>query len=357
MNALYTPLSSPALRLKNRIAMAPMTRSRALGNVPNALMATYYGQRNEAGLIISEGTSPSPDGLGYAREPGAFSAEQLVGWAAVAAAVQAGGAKFFIQLMHTGRIAHPANLPAGSAVIAPSAVAAAGEIWTDTAGMQPHPLPKAMDAADLARVRDEFAASAARLVAAGVDGVELHAANGYLLNQFLNPRSNRRDDAYGGSADNRRRYLLEVVDATIAAVGAERVGVRLSPFNGYNDLEAGFDGERGEFLDTVAALAARDIGYLHLGGGTVAGELLDAVRARFPGLLIVNGGYDAAKAEDVLARGVADIVAFGAPFVANPDLPTRLRAGAPLAALDPATLYSADAKGYTDWPRLEAVAA
>lgn len=337
--------------LQNRIVMAPMTRSRAEGNQPNTLMRDYYAQRAGAGLIISEGTAPSPDALGYARIPGLFTAAQARGWGEIAQAVHAGGAKFFIQLMHTGRIGHPANLPAGAQLLAPSAIAAAGQMWTDSAGMQDHPVPKAMDPADLAAVRDAFVQSAKLAVANGVDGVELHAANGYLLAQFLNPRSNQRTDAYGGSGENRRRFLLEVVDATVAAIGKGRVGVRLSPFNPFNDLEAGFPGEAEEFLATVAELSARGIAFLHLGGGTVPAEQLADVRAAFAGSLILNGGYDGARAEADLASGLADLVAFGRPFVSNPDLPERLRTGAPIADLDAATLYTPGATGYTDYPR------
>ena len=350
MTLLHRPYDRTGLTLRNRIAMAPMTRSRAIGNVPNALMADYYRQRAGAGLVITEGTAPSPEALGYARIPGLFDEAQRAGWAAIAHAVHAGGARLFVQLMHAGRIGHPDNLPAGATLLGPSAVAAAGTIWTDANGPQPHPVPKAMDADDMVRVRGAFADSAVLARAAGADGVELHAANGYLLAQFLNPRSNVRTDGYGGSAGNRRRFVLETVDATVGAIGAARVGIRLSPFNPYNDLEAGYDGERDEFLALVEALATRGLAYLHLGGGTVDDALLAEVRARWTGTLIVNGGYDAARAEAVLEGGLADLVAFGAPFIANPDLPDRLRLGLPLAAPDPATFFSADARGYTDWP-------
>jgi N-ethylmaleimide reductase len=353
---MATPLTQTTrladFTLRNRIVMAPMTRSRAEGNQPNTLMRDYYAQRAGAGLIISEGTAPTPDALGYARIPGLFTDAQARGWGEIAQAVHAGGAKFFIQLMHTGRIGHPANLPAGAQLLAPSAIAAAGQMWTDSAGMQDHPVPKAMDAVDLANARDGFVRAAKLAVANGVDGVELHAANGYLLAQFLNPRSNQRTDAYGGSGENRRRFLMEVVDATVAAIGKGRVGVRLSPFNAFNDLEAGFAGESGEFLATVAELSARGIAYLHLGGGTVPADLLPEVRAAFAGTLILNGGYDGARAEADVAAGLADLVAFGRPFVSNPDLPERLRTGAPIADLDAATLYSPGATGYTDYPRL-----
>lgn len=354
---LHRPWTRNGLALKNRIAMAPMTRSRALRNVPNALMAEYYGQRAGAGLVITEGTAPSADGLGYARIPGLFDAAQVDGWRGIADAVHAQGAKLFVQVMHAGRIGHPANLPAGGELVAPSAIAAAGQVWTDTQGMQPFPVPKAADADDLVRLRDAFVQAALNARAAGADGIELHAANGYLLAQFLNPRSNVRTDAYGGSGENRRRFLLEVLDATIAAVGRAHVGIRLTPFNPFNDLEANFDGEREEFLALVDALAARDPAYLHLGGGTVSGELLAEVRKRFPGTLVLNGGYDRARAEADLAAGLADVIAFGSAFIANPDLPERLRTDAAWAAPDAATFYTADAKGYTDYPALATEAA
>ncbi|MBP6597028.1 MAG: alkene reductase [Arenimonas sp.] len=336
--------------LKNAVVMAPLTRSRATGNLPNALMLEYYRQRAGAGLVISEGTATSPEGLGYARIPGVFNAAQGAAWGEIARAVQARGSRFFIQLMHTGRVGHPANLPAGASLVAPSAIAAAGEIWTDTAGMQAHPVPRAADAADLQRLREDHVRAARLAVANGVDGVELHGANGYLLGQFLNPRSNQRDDDYGGSAERRNRFVLETVAATAAAIGGNRVGVRLSPFNPFNDLQANFEGEAEQFLALVDGLAQIGIAYLHLAGGSVSGELLGQVRKRFPGALMLNGGYDAGRAEADLASGVADLVSFGRPFIANPDFPERLRTGAALADLDASTLYTPGAAGYTDYP-------
>lgn len=357
---MATQLTSPgrlgSLSLKNRVVMAPMTRSRAEGNVPNALMTEYYRQRNGAGLVITEGVAPAPEALGYARIPGLFTDAQQTAWGDIFRAIQDGGARVFVQLMHTGRIGHPANLPAGTRLLAPSAIAAAGEIWTDAAGMQAHPVPEAMTEADLAAAREAFVDAARRTVAAGGDGVELHGANGYLLAQFLNPRSNQRTDGYGGSAENRRRFVLEVVDATVAAIGAGRIGVRLSPFNPFNDLEANYAGEAEEFLALVDELEARGLAYLHLAGGTVKDEVLAQVRARYRGTLILNGGYDPARAEADLASGLADLVAFGRPFVANPDLVERVRLGAPLAAVDASTLYTPGEKGYTDYPAWTRVA-
>lgn len=350
--SLFQPLAAGPLSLPNRIAMAPMTRSRALHNLPNALMADYYGQRSQAGLIITEGTSPSPEGLGYPRIPGLFDDAQQQAWSAVVAAGRGRGARMLVQLMHTGRIAHRDNLPAGSQVIAPSAVRAAGQVWTDTQGLQDHDEPKAMDAGDIARVIADFVAAARRARAAGFDGVEIHAANGYLPAQFLNPRSNRREDAYGGSATNRQRFLLELVDAVSAAIGRERVGVRLSPFNPYNDLEANYAGEAAETLALVAQLSARGIGMLHLIATPAAmpDGFVDAVRAAFTGTLVLAGDFDGASAAAAVAQGRADAVAFARHFIGNPDLPRRLREGLPLAGFDANTLFSAGAAGYNDYP-------
>lgn len=356
---LLSPATVAGLSLQNRVVMAPMTRSRALGNVPGELMATYYGQRAGAGLLITEGTSPSPNGLGYARIPGLFNAEQAQGWAAVAKAAHAGGARVSIQLMHAGRIGHPANLPEGAELLAPSAIAAAGQVWTDTQGMQDHPVPRAMTAADIASTRDDYVRSAILAREAGIDLVELHAANGYLLGQFLNPKSNQRSDEYGGSAENRRRFLLELVDATVAAIGAGRVGVRLSPFNAFNDLAANYEGEAEEALALVDELSKRGIAYLSLIAtpGAVSPEFVDAVRKRFAGTLILAGDYDAARAEADLKAGRADLIAFGRPFIANPDLPARLASGAALAPMQADKLYTPGPEGYTDYPALRESAA
>ena len=354
---LFSPAPLGTLTLSNRVVMAPMTRNRSLGNVPGDLVATYYGQRASAGLIITEGTSPSPHGLGYPRIPGIFSEAQVAGWKAVTAAVHARGGKLFLQLMHTGRIGHVANLPAGAEVLAPSAVAAAGEIWTDTQGMQPHPVPRAMSEQDIRQVVAEFAQGCTNAVEAGFDGVELHSANGYLLEQFLNPGSNTRMDTYGGSLENRSRFTLEVAAAAVAAIGKDRVGIRLSPHGVFNDIAP--------FAETEAAYTAlaRDIDtlglvYLHLvdhspmGAPAVAPATVQKIREAYHGALILSGGYDRERAEADLAAGKADLIAFGRPFISNPDFPARLQAGAPLAAYDMATFYTPGEKGYTDYPPL-----
>lgn len=352
-----TPLFQPStasgpLSVKNRVAMAPMTRSRAIGNLPNAIMREYYAQRSGAGLVITEGTSPSPEGLGYPRIPGLFDAAQAAGWRDIANAVHEDGARLVVQLMHTGRIGHAANLPAGAQLIAPSAITAAGQIWTDSEGMQDHGAPKAMDDEDLARVRNDFVQAAKLAIAAGVDGVELHAANGYLLAQFLNPGSNTRADAYGGPAENRRRFLLEVLDAVAGAIGRERVGIRLSPFNPYNDLLANYAGEAEETLALVRELSARKPGYLHLIAtpGSVPDEFVRDVRAAFGGTLVLAGDFNRERAEAALVSGLADVIAFGRPFIGNPDLPERLRYNLALSAFDPATMFSPGIAGYSDYP-------
>jgi N-ethylmaleimide reductase len=232
---LFSPFELGSIQLANRVVMAPMTRSRALGNLPNDLMADYYRQRATAGLIITEGTAPSPNGLGYPRIPGLFSAEQVEGWRKVTEAVHGAGGKIVAQLMHVGRVAHPLNLPEGGEIIAPSAIAAAGEMYTDQEAMQPHPTPREMTEVDIAAAREEFVQAARNAIEAGFDGVELHGANGYLLEQFLSPHTNRRTDAYGGSVAKRGRFVAEAAEAVAAAIGAEKVGLRLSPHSLFND--------------------------------------------------------------------------------------------------------------------------
>ena len=342
---LFSTYELGALTLPNRVVMAPMTRSRALDNVPNALMARYYAERASAGLIITEGIAPCADGLGYARTPGLFTSAHSDGWAEVTRAVHAAGGRIVAQLMHVGRIAHPLNMPSGAGMIAPSAVAAGGAMYTDQAGMVPHPTPRAMDAADLTRVQHAFVAAAQSAIAAGFDAVELHAANGYLLEQFLHPHSNRRDDAYGGSAEHRNRYVIEVVDAVSAAIGGARVGIRLSPHSTLGDLPA-YEGV-GEQYGALAS-ALRGIAYVHLAGNAhpAFAATSRSVRESFAGTLIANGGFDRQRAEETLTRGDADLIAFGRPFIANPDLVDRLARGSALREADPATFYTPGAEGY-----------
>ncbi|MBS1524976.1 MAG: alkene reductase [Bacteroidetes bacterium] len=353
---LFTPAKVGNITVKNRIVMSPMTRSRALGNVPNDLMAQYYGQRSGAGLIVTEGTSPSPNGLGYARIPGIFNQAQIDGWKKVTETVHAKGAKIFVQLMHTGRISHALNLPEGAQVLAPSAVKPAGQMWTDAQQMQDFPTPKAMSAEELKQTKNEFVQAAKNAIEAGFDGIELHSANGYLLEQFLSPVSNIRTDNYGGSVENRARFVLEVAAATAQAIGADKVGIRLSPYGvasdmpHYPEIDATYKYLAGE-------LNKLNIAYIHIvdhsamGAPTVPLEIKQAIRAAFKNTLILAGGHTKESAEAELESGLADLVAFGRPFINNPDLVERFENGLPLADnLNPTQFYTPDEKGYTDYP-------
>jgi N-ethylmaleimide reductase len=357
MSLLFSKTLLGPLTLQNRLVMSPLTRCRATGNIPNELMAEYYAQRASAGLIISEGTSPSPNGLGYARIPGAFSAAQVAGWQRVTAAVHAKGANMFMQLMHCGRIAHPLNLPAGGRILAPSAVAAAGEMWTDAEGMKPNATPAAMTEADIQSTIGEFAEAVKNAVAAGFDGIELHSANGYLLEQFIRPTSNKRTDRYGGSIENRARFVFEVAEAVIKAIGGGKVGIRLSPFGVFNDMP-GYPELEADYTYLAQQLNARGLVYVHLvdhspmGAPPVPDSIKATFRKLFKGALILSGGYDAARAESDLAAGKCDLVAFGRPFLAHPDLVARMEAGAALNAPDANTFYTPGPQGYTDYPAL-----
>jgi N-ethylmaleimide reductase len=357
---LFEPLATPSLQIANRAVMAPMTRSRAVdANTPNALMADYYAQRATAGLIITEGTSPSPNGLGYARIPGLFNEAQVRGWKTVTDAVHAKGGKIFVQLMHTGRVAHVANLPPGAEVLAPTGDACPGQMFTDAQGMQPHSAPRAMTAADIAHAVEEFATSAGLALQAGFDGVELHAANGYLIEQFLNANVNQRTDGYGGNTEGRNRFALEVARATAAAIGANRVGIRLSPYGVFNGT-GGFPEVDAQYLALAEELSRLGVLYVHLldhsamGAPPVPAELKKRLRATFEGLFILAGGFDAAAAETALRAGEADLIAFARPFLANPDLVQRMRTDAALNAVDMATFYTPGPKGYIDYPALAA---
>jgi N-ethylmaleimide reductase len=355
---LFEPLNRRSLHLRNRVVMSPMTRNRAVvANTPNALMAEYYGQRSGAGLIVTEGTSPSPNGLGYPRIPGLFNDAQAEAWQAVTAAVQAGGGRIFVQLMHTGRVTHLANLPPGAQVLGPTAEPCPGEIYTDALGLKSFSTPRAMDEQDIAHAVGEFAHAARLAVAAGFDGVELHAANGYLVEQFLNANVNHRGDGYGGNVAGRNRFALEVVRAMIDAIGADRVGIRLSPDGIFNSTGT-FPELGAQYLELVRELSKLQIIYLHvldhaaMGAPPVREDLKAALRRAFDGVFILAGGFDIVSAERALAEKRADLVAFGRPFVANPDLVERLRLNARLNTPDASTFYVPGAKGYTDYPAL-----
>jgi N-ethylmaleimide reductase len=351
---LFTPTSLGKLQLKNRVAMAPMTRCRATDNTPNELMEKYYRQRADAGLIIAEGAAPSANGMGYARQPGLFTEEQVQGWKRVNDGVHVAGGKIFVQLMHTGRVSHSANMVAGSRILAPSAIAAPGEQWTDTNGQQPLPVPTAMTEDDIAQTIAEFAAAAKNAIAAGFDGVELHGANGYLIDQFLNTASNQRTDKWGGSIENRIRFAVEVAKAAVAAIGADRIGMRISPYGAFNGTtpDAEMDAM---YLRLIEELNALNLVYIHvvdhssMGAPEVSPELKAKIRANFKGSYILSGGYDAARANADLDAKLGDLVAFGRPFISNPDLVHKLQNGVALTAPDFSTFYTPGEKGYTDY--------
>ena len=345
---LFTPTRIGDVALRSRIAMAPMTRSRSPGAVPNDLNALYYGQRASAGLIITEGVTPDAGGRGYIDIPGLYNAEQVAGWRKVADAVHARGGAIFAQVMHTGRISHPDFLDGGTPV-APSAVAAKGDIFTKE-GPKPMPVPRALDAAEIPAVIATYGRAARLAREAGLDGVEIHGANGYLPAQFLSTNANLRTDEWGGSVENRARFLIGAVTAAAEAIGPGRVGLRVNPGGTFNDVA---DTDPEATLTYIAtALRGRGLAYLHLVGGAYSYDAAGIARRLFDGPLILNGGYDATRAEADLAAGRADLIAFGSSFLANPDLPERLRTGAALNAPDAKTFYGGDARGYTDYPTL-----
>jgi len=353
---LFTPKNIGSIELKNRIAMSPMTRSRAIGNVPNEMMTEYYKQRSGAGLIITEGTSPSPNGLGYARIPGIYSKQQVEGWKKIASAVHKDGGKIFVQLMHTGRISHPLNMPEGAQIIAPSAVKAAGQIWTDSKMMQDFLVPKEMTHEDLLLTKTEFVDAAKNAIEAGFDGVELHGANGYLLEQFLSPVSNIRKDNYGGSIENRCRFVLEVVDAVVKAIGTGKTGIRLSPYGVasdmpyYPEIEATYK-YLSEQLNKLGIAYIHIVDHSAMGAPVVPMELKKLIRSNFKNTIIISGGYDKERAEIDIQSGLGDIVAFGRPFINNPDLVERMKNSWPLSQdLKMDLFYTADEKGYIDYP-------
>ncbi len=353
-SALFTPYKLGTHELKNRVVMAPMTRSRAINNKPNELMKTYYQQRSNAGLIITEGVSPSPNGLGYARIPGMYNMEQAEGWKGITDAVHAQGSRIFMQLMHCGRVGHPLNLPAGAKLLGPSAIAAPGEMWTDQEKMKPHPTPKEMSEADILMTIKEYAEASKLAIEAGCDGVELHGANGYLIDQFLNSASNQRTDRWGGSIENRIRFAVEVAKATVTAIGANQVGMRISPYGVFNGMQPD-----AQMDDLYAALSKElsnlGLAYIHvvdhssMGAPAVKPEVKASIRDLFKGTYILSGGYDSESAARDLEAKKGELVAFGRPFISNPNLTEKLKSGAELVSPDFGTFYTPGEKGYTDY--------
>ncbi|OXB02348.1 alkene reductase [Flavobacterium pectinovorum] len=352
MKKLLTPFEKGTIKFKNHLVMAPMTRSRAIDNLPNELMANYYAQRSGAGLIITEGTSPSPEGLGYPRIPGIYSEAQVAGWKKVTDAVHQNGSKIFLQLMHTGRIAHVANLPNGILPVGPSDIKAAGEIFTDSLGMQENSVPVALSLDGITRVIEDFVNASKNAILAGFDGVELHGANGYLLEQFLNPNVNNRTDLYGGNLINRSRLILEISEAIAAAIGSDKVGIRFSPFSQLSD-QAAYDSE--EVHQTYTYLSSEldklGIAYIHLSTNPeIPEKTYKAIRAVFTNTIIICNGLTAETAEEKLLDNSADLVAFGRGFLANPDFVKRIGKNLSLNDVDFGTLYSPGETGYTDYP-------
>ena len=366
---IFSPYRLGSLMLPNRIMMAPMTRNRAgAGNAPTALNAAYYAQRAGAGLIVAEASQVSPQGIGYPGTPGIHSAEQIAGWKLVTEAVHAAGGRIFLQLWHVGRISHPSLQPDGALPVAPSAIAPAGQAWT-LEGMKPYVTPRALETAEIPGIVEQYRQGAANAKAAGFDGIEVHAAHGYLLDQFLRDKTNHRGDRYGGSALNRARLVVEVMEAVASVWGPERTGVHLSPTNlAFNDISD--SDPASTFTTAVRELDRLGISYLHLvepgatdpapslpssaSGGGMDGARLDAkfFRPLWRAALVVNKAYDLARDNAVLASGDADLVSFATLFIANPDLPERLRRGGPFATAERKTFYGGGAAGYTDYPAL-----
>ncbi|MFI8104542.1 alkene reductase [Streptomyces sp. NPDC086023] len=354
MTTAFDPIDLSGVRLANRIAMAPMTRSRAGGDgVPGELTAEYYAQRASAGLIVTEGAQPSVVGQGYPDTPGLHTAEQIAGWRKVTSAVHARGGRIFAQIMHTGRIGHPDLLPDGLTPVGASAVTARGQVYTHE-GPKDFVTPRELTSDEVRATVADFAAAARNAVDAGFDGVELHGANGYLIHQFLAPGTNLRTDEWGGTPENRIRFAVEAVKAVAAEIGPERTALRLSPGNVYNDIDE--PEPRDTYLLLLKQLAPLGLAYLHvLESSPESREVTRALRAEFPGVLVLNPATEGPtdhRALSLVEEGLADVISFGQLFLANPDLPERLRTGGPYNAADAATFFGGDARGYTDYPAL-----
>jgi len=360
---LFTPLDLDSIALPHRIVMAPLTRARSSqpGDIPNEMNARYYAQRATAALIVSEATQISPQGKGYSFTPGIYSEEQVEGWRLITDAVHAEGGRIFLQLWHVGRMSHP-MFHDGALPVAPSAVPFEGQIWavdpaTGQGGMYDSPTPRALERREIRAIVEDYRQAARNAIRAGFDGVEIHGANGYLIDQFLRTTSNQRTDDYGGSRQNRLRFLREVVDAVASEAGPERTAIRLAPFLTARGMAC--PDILPTMLEAADFLQAKGIAYLHLveadwdDAPLFTEEFRRDMRARFRRPIIVAGHYDRAKAEWVLEQGYADLVAFGRPFISNPDLVARLKHDLPLAPLDPATLFGGGEQGYTTYPALQ----
>ncbi len=350
-----TPIKVGPYTLSNRVFMAPLTRMRAPDGVPTDIMATYYAQRSCAGLIISEASPVCPMGVGYPNVPGIFNTQHIQGWKKITAAVHQKNGRIFLQLWHVGRISHP-DFHEGELPVAPSALTPKGEAVTPT-GMKPFVTPRALETEEIPGIVKTYGQAAQNAVSAGFDGVEIHGANGYLLDQFFRDGTNRREDAYGGSVEKRARLMLDVIHEVIQAVGSERVGLRLSPSGAFNDMRD--SDPTGHFQYLLAQLSPLNLAYLHI-VDALEGDIrhgaksvgLDVLREAYSGTMVVCGGYDKEKGERTLSKGLADAVAYGQLFIANPDLPDRFQIDAPLNEPDPSTFYGGGEAGYTDYPAL-----
>jgi N-ethylmaleimide reductase len=355
-HVLFETFSMGNRTLRNRLVMNPMTRCRAdEAGLANALMAEYYAQRAGAGLIITEGIAPSANGKGYARIPGLWSEAHVESWKPVTRAVHAADGVIFAQLMHTGRVSHPANMPDGSRIVAPSSIALDGQMYTDAQGMQDYPTPHAVTEADIVQAKAEIVKAAENAIAAGFDGVELHGANGYLLEQFLSPDTNQRTDAWGGSVEKRMRFVLEVAREAAAAIGAENLSIRLSPY-GTNSGMAAYPEVDETYLELLSQLAAVGLVYVHIadhagmGAPPVPAAFKQAMRKAWPRTFLIGGSFDLASGQEAVSQGVTDLVGMGRAFLANPDLVSRFKQGLPLNAPDADSFFTPGATGYTDYP-------
>ena len=355
ISKLQTAFETPAFTMNNRVVMAPMNRRRAVNGIPGSSTLIYYMQRASAGLIITDNTAVAPNGIGYLHTPGIYNAAQKAAWKRVVDEVHARNGRIFIQLVHSGRIGHPLNHEGGTPLVAPSAVRAVGTLRTSGDRYLPIPEPEALPIAGIQAVIDAYIRAAEEAINVGFDGVEIHGAHGVLTDQFLNPQTNLRTDRYGGNLANRSRFLLEIMEGVSAAIGKERTGVRLSPFAALNDLSP-YPDERATHLYIIDALKKMDILYIHLSNEIINGrmripeDLVGDVRRRFNNLLIQAGGYTASSGEAALEGGMVDLIAFGRPFIANPDLVERFRHNAPLAVANEARFYNGGDEGYIDYP-------
>ena len=355
MKTLLRPYLKGKFELKNHVVMAPMTRSRATNNLPNELMGEYYGQRTGAGLIVTEGIAPAAEALGYPRIPGIFSQQQTDAWKSITKKVHKDGSKIFAQLMHTGRIGHTDNLPAGINLVGASDIKATGQIFTDTKGLQDYSTPVSLSKEGIQNVINGFVSASKNAIDAGFDGVEIHGANGYLLEQFLNPNVNNRNDEYAGNIENRSRFTIEVVQAVADAIGNDKVGIRFSPYSKLGDLA---DYGEEETNNTYAWLAQKldelQTAYIHIAvNAAIPEKTFKAIRENFSGTIILSNGLTPETGEEALHAGFADLVAFGRSFLSNPDFVERIKTNAALNAVDFNTLYTSGAKGYTDYPALK----